>query len=194
MTYKIVSFFTIGTPYEKEIQSLMESLERLGLPHDIRGVDSRGSWDLNTKHKPLFIKEMLEAHQEAIVWLDADSVVKRNPWIFSQIDTDVAMYYKTTGPCADRFGGHELISAAMYFANNKRSRLLLDMWIDEQTRPDQPETQLIEQRALQRCIPVWREGHKGTLSFLPQQYCRIFDAPEDHVCIIQNQASRRFGR
>jgi hypothetical protein len=193
--FRIVSFFTIGTPYENEIRSLTESLERLCIPFDIRGIDSLGSWDLNTKHKPVFIKEMLDAHsEEAIVWLDADAVVLRTPTIFNQIDTDIGVYYKTTGPTAERFKGQELITATMFFANNKRTRTLLDMWILEQSRLDQPETQLIEQRALHRTIPIWCRENKGTITILPQSYCRIFDAEEDHRVIEQRQASRRFGR
>jgi hypothetical protein len=192
--FKVVSFFTVGTPYENEIQNLVGSLDRHKVPHDIRGIDSLGSWDLNTKHKPVFIKEMLDAHKEAIVWMDADAVVLKYPHIFDQIDTDIAVYYKTTGPCADRFCGQELITATMYFANNRRTRTLMDMWMLEQSRIDQPESQLIEQRALHRTIPVWRRENKGTVTILPQSYCRIFDAPEDHRVIEQHQASRRFGR
>jgi hypothetical protein len=147
------------------------------------------------KYKPVFIKEMLDAHpDESIVWIDADAVVLKYPNIFGQIDTDIGVYYKTTGPCADRFGGQELITASMYFANNKRTRTLLEMWIWEQSRLDQPESQLVEQRALHRTIPIWRRENKGTITILPQSYCRIFDAEEDHRVIVQNQASRRFGR
>jgi len=191
---KIISFFTIGTPYEKEVRNLVESVEALKLPHDIRGIDGFGSWDLNTKYKPVFIKDMLDHHQCPVVWLDADAVVLRPPVIFDQIDTDIGVYYKTTGPTADRFKGQELITATMYFANNRRTRELLDMWMLEQNRIDQPESQLIEQRALHRTIPIWRRENKGTVTILPQSYCRIFDAEEDHWIISQHQASRRFGR
>lgn len=193
--FRIVSFFTIGTPYEKEIGNLVDSLVRLSIPHDIRGIDSLGSWDKNTKHKPAFIKQMMDAHpQDAIVWLDADAVVLRPPTIFNEIDTDVGFYYKTTGPTADRFKGQELVTATMFFSNTMWARMLLDMWIAEENREEQPESQLIEQRALQRVIPEWREETGGTITILPQSYCRIFDAEEDHRVIQQNQASRRFGR
>jgi len=193
--FRIVSFFTIGTPYEQEIDALRKSLIDLGISSDIRGVPSLGSWDLNTKMKPIFIKEMLSKYpNENIVWLDADSVVLKYPHIFDEIDTDVAFYYKTTGPTADRFKGKELISATMFFANTLMSEILLAMWIEEEHKPEQPETQLIEQRALQRVVFRWKEETSGTLTYLPQSYCRIFDAEEDHRVIVQNQASRRFGR
>lgn len=192
--FKVVSFYTINTPYEKEISNLKESLVRFNVPHDIRGIDSLGSWEENTKHKPIFIKQMLEACNHPVVWLDGDSAVKTYPDLFDGIDTDIAIYYKTTGPTAERFGGCELITATMYFANNNRTMALLDMWISEEHRVGQPETQIIEQRALQRVIPLWRGTYRGTISLLPQSYCRIFDAPEDTRVIVQNQASRRFGR
>lgn len=190
--FTIISFYTIGTGYEKEIQSLSQSVIKLGIPHDIRGINSKGSWEENAKQKPVFIRGMLEdITTPALVWLDADSVVLRYPDIFNHIVTDVAFYFKTTGPCAKRFKGYELITATMYFANNDRTRALIDMWIEEQNKPGQPELNLIEQRALQRVLGPWQEQYKGTITQLPQSYCRIFDAPEDHRVIVQNQASRR---
>jgi hypothetical protein len=194
VTFKVVSFFTNGTPYEKEIQNLKESLIRFNVPHDIRGITSLGSWEENTKHKPIFIKQMLNLYNHPVVWLDGDSVIKTYPQLFHSIDTDIAVYYKTTGPVAQRFGGGELITATMYFDNNFKAIALLDMWIEEENRQGQPEVQIIEQRALQRVIPIWRERYHGTISILPQSHCRIFDAEEDQRVIVQNQASRRFGR
>jgi hypothetical protein len=193
MNYTVISFYTVNTPYAYEVKNLIRSLDALGIPHDIRGIDGKGSWEENAKQKPLFIRDMLNhRNDEALVWLDADSVVLNRPWIFSQITTDVAFYFKTTGPCAQRFGGLELITAAMYFANNEWARDLIDRWIEEEIRPHQPEQSLIEQRALQRVLGAWQKESEGTLTYLPQSYCRIFDAPEDHRVIQQNQASRRF--
>jgi hypothetical protein len=190
----VSSFYTIGTPYEQEIRSLIDSLVRFGIAHDIEGIANLGTWEDNARQKPVFIKRKLNEHKnKAIVWLDADSVVMSRPDIFERIFTDAAFYFKTTGPTAKRFGGHELISAAMYFANNEQAKKLLDLWIAEENMPDQPEHCLFEQRALQRVVWPWMKAG-GTLSYLPQSYCRIFDAPEDTRVIVQNQASRRFGR
>lgn len=192
---KFISFYTIGTGYEEEIKHLIQSLNGLGIKHDIRGIRDRGSWEENARRKPFFIREILTTtDSQAVVWLDADSVVLRRPDILYQIDTDTALYFKTTGPCAERFGGHELITATMYFESNDRTQTLLDMWIKEQDKSDQPEQNLIEQRALQRVLGQWQQQCQGTITYLPQSYCRIFDAPEDHRVIVQNQASRRFRR
>jgi hypothetical protein len=193
MSFTVVSFFTIGTPYEQEIRGLRDSLEGLGVDHDIRGVPNFGSWEANTRHKPFFIRKMLDEHRGPVVWLDADAVVRKYPHLFTMVMADVGVYYQLTGPTAKRFGGVELVTATMFFSNNDRARSLLDAWISEQDRPDQPEIQLIEQRALQRAIPAWRQACGGSVSFLPQSYCKIFDSQDDKI-ITQHQASRRFGR
>lgn len=195
MKFKIISFYTIGTGYENEIKSLIQSLDKLNVPYDIRWINDLGNWEDNAKQKPVFIRNMLNiADEQALVWLDADSVVLSYPDIFNHINTDAAFYFRTTGANAKRLGGYELITATMYFANNDRARVLLDMWIAEETKISQPEQCLIEQRALQRIINQWQAQHHGTITYLPQSYCRIFDALEDDRVILQNQASRKFRR
>lgn len=193
MKFKAISFYTSGTGYEGEVKSLIQSLDRFNIPHDVRGVLSLGGWSKNSLYKPVFIREMLAGTDSpALVWLDADSVVVSYPDLFGKIVTDVAFYFRTTGRVAERFNGHELITASMYFSNNERVRTLLDMWIKETHNTLQPDHILVEQRSLQRVIASWQERHQGTVTYLPQSYCRIFDAPEDHRVIVQNQASRRF--
>jgi len=192
MKYKAISFYTIGTGYEKEAQSLIQSLDKFNIPHDVRGVPNLGGWHKNSLHKPIFIGEMLkEAQGQALVWLDADSIVLRYPDIFDRIETDVAFYFRTTGRGAERFGGYELVTASMYFSNNERVRALVDMWVQETRNKNQQDHNLVEQRSLQRVLSVWQEQWHGTITYLPQSYCRIFDAPEDHRVIVENQASRR---
>lgn len=188
----MISFFTVGTSYEDEIKTLKQSLDKYGIKHDIRYINSLGGWQANTIYKAEFIRSMLfvmeETGEKAMVWLDADSVVSRYPGMFDHIDTDVAFYFRTSGPVAQRMGGYELISAAMYFKINHRVKALLDMWIANNER----NQLVLDQRNLQAIIPEWRERFAGTVTYLPQSYCRIFDAPEDPRVIIQNQASRRF--
>lgn len=193
MKFTVISFYTIGTGYEQEIKSLVQSLDKFGIRHCIRGIQNRGGWHKNSMYKPIFIREQLASmDDQALVWLDADSVVLQYPRIFDNIITDVAFYFRTTGNAAQRFGGEELITASMYFSNTFCARALVDLWIDETRNNQQQDRNLVEQRSLQRVLPAWREKCYGTITYLPQSYCRIFDAPEDHRVIVQNQASRRF--
>lgn len=191
MKFTVVCYYTSGTPYQEEVKNLIQSLDRFGIKHDIRAISSLGGWQKNTLYKAQFIRGIIDerekAGDEAIVWLDADSVVLRPPEIFSAIATDCAFYFKTVGPASDRRGGRELISASMYFAINSRAKQLLDMWIEENGKNGRG----LEQWNLQTVLPAWRNSG-GTYTVLPQSYCRIFDAPEDHRVIVQNQASRRF--
>ena len=190
--FTVISFYTTKSPYEKEVKNLSKSLDDFNINHIIQAIEPRGTWEENAKYKPIFIKEMLQSTETPILWLDADAVVLKYPHIFDTITTDVALYYRTTGPCAVRFKGYELITATMYFNNTSRAEALVDMWLKEQDTTT--ESSLIEQRSLQHIIPTWQAQHKGTITYLPQSYCRIFDAPEDNTVIQQNQASRRFRR
>ena len=40
----IVGYYTVNTPYEEEAKNLLESLNRLGINHDISGVKTLGNW------------------------------------------------------------------------------------------------------------------------------------------------------
>lgn len=189
-----VSYYTANTHYEGESKILIDSLNRFKLPHDIRAIQNFGTWQENTMYKAQFIKQMLSEHKDksSIVWIDVDAVIESHPEYLFQIDTDIAVYYRTKGASVERlrqrYGWNkELVSATMYFKTNDSSMKLLDMWIESNKKDEA----CLEQRNLQKVVELWRkEG--GTLSWLPQQYNRIFDAQEDLITITQNQASRRF--
>lgn len=187
--YKVVSYYTVNTSYEKEVQGLIQSLDRFNIDHDVIGIDQLGSWQSNTMYKATFISEMMKKHYpRPIVWIDADAVVQHPPHFFNMIDSDAAFYFRTKGGRVPRIPeDSELISAAMYFKTNDKARLLVDMWIEE-NKKDQRD---LEQHNLQKVIPAWR-AVGGNMSVLPQTYCKIFDSDPDYTVIVQNQASRRF--
>lgn len=192
MKYTVISYYTRNTPYEQEVKNLIQSLNKFKIPHDIRFIDSLGSWQANTFYKARFIRDMIqvrkEAGDEAVVWLDADAVVLRPLEIFDNIDTDTAFYFYSGSRYAQRTNGRELISATMFFRINNRVVDLLDRWIEK--NKNQADGGL-EQWNLHTVLDKWR-ADGGTVSWLPQSYCRLFDYPEDPRCVVQNQASRRF--
>jgi hypothetical protein len=75
----------------------------------------------------------------------------------------------------------------MYFANNACARRLVDLWIIE----NELDEERLEQYNLRQVLPAWRKEHGGRLGFLPESYCKIFDAEPDPIVVQQNQASRR---
>lgn len=184
-----VCYYTKNTSYEKEVQGLIQSLDKFNIPHDIVPVESLGSWQANTTFKATFLLQMLKKYApRPIVWFDADSVLLRKPEFFSMIDADAAFYYRTTGGRTGRISEcSELISATMYFKTNDSVERLLNMWISANKK----NIRDLEQHVLQEVIPQWRKNG-GIMTVLPQTYCKIFDSDPDNIVIMQNQASRRF--
>ena len=188
MNFTVVSYYTVNTPYEKEVQNLIASLDRFQIPHDIRGIESKGGWQSNTMFKAQFLKQMLDEVPGAIVWMDADATVEKSPDFLNYVDVDAAFYFRTNGGRVGRIPEpFELLSGTMYFANNSIVRGLFDLWIEENNK-DQRD---LEQHNLQKVVPRWRAAG-GRMGLIPQTYCRIFDAKWDDSVIVHHQASRRF--
>lgn len=182
----IVSFYTLDTPYEEEVKSLRESLEKLELKHDIQGVKLDGTWRENLHYKPVFIKEMLDKHQESVFWLDADAVVRGKPNLLYSTKCDVAFAMHN---------GFILNGAALYFANTKMARNILDRWV-KFDKAHLASDLVLDQTTLQLVVTgydMWETD--TTIMILPPSYCKIFDSKSQEWAqpvIVQNQASRRF--
>lgn len=71
----VISFFTVGTPYEEEVQRLRASCERFGLDYLIAAKEPRNSWVQNCAMKGPFVLEQLERAQRPVLWIDADGEV-----------------------------------------------------------------------------------------------------------------------
>lgn len=82
----VVSFYTVGTPYEDDAKVLAASCDRHGLKHDIRPVATSGAWSGNCGKKAAVIRDALEKH-DRILFLDADCEV-RAPLPLFDADTD----------------------------------------------------------------------------------------------------------
>ena len=183
MNFRIVSYYTRNTSYELEAKKLMESLEKLGLPYEVEVIDTLGSWQKNTHYKAIFIRRMMEKHDEDVVFLDADCVVRRYPKLFDEINAyeyvaDIAVHY---------FQGKQLASGTLYFANCPFVQALVDSWIEENKKNPNGFDQKNLQNVLER-------GWKNlTVFHLPPEYCKIFDLMADvkDPVIEHFQASRR---
>jgi len=133
MKYIVISYYTKNTPYETEVERLIESLKRFNIEYDIIGIDNLGDWQKNTMYKATFILSMIRKYApRPIVWLDVDAILKDKPIFLDMIDADAAFYYRTDGGRVPRIPEDcELISAAMYFEPNEYTEMLLKMWIEE---------------------------------------------------------------
>lgn len=182
----VISYYTEGTGYEKEVQGLLSSLRRFNLEYDIKGIKSLGDWQKNTHYKAKFIKAMLMKHRKPVLWIDADAVINKYPFLFNDLDADVACYFRNYGkfPISSRKEGKELLSGTLYFDHNEKVLALLSKWI----KANKANPTRWEQKNLEEAIKGW----DGRIVELPPQYCKIFDTMKsvDNPAITHYQASR----
>lgn len=158
---KFISYYTPN--YKEQADRLRNSLNELRLPYCIEEIPNLGSWDKNTHHKPEFILKHLIS-SDAVVWTDADSVIRENPILFNDLDADVAFH---------RFKGKELLSGTVYFRNTYATIQLLMKWIA--INLEKPE--IFDQKNLDEAIS-YIENLK--IYTLPPEYVWIFDLSKDY--------------
>ena len=174
-----VSMFTAGTPYEEEVKSLQKTLDGFGLPYEIVGLRTQGSWEKNTQMKPQVIKGIMDKHNKDIVWVDADAEILKYPELFYSLDCDIAFHYIKEW--------NEKMTGTMYFKNNTISREVLNKWIALNEKNNNPDA--INFQAVMEGFNDLR------ITDLPNEYIHISDNKYlqcTEPVIIHNQASRRF--
>lgn len=177
----VISFYTAGTPYEQEIETLIESCQRFNLETHIEGLDPVGSWVENCAMKGPFVLDCLQRFARPVLWLDADAEVVRYPALFDNADFDVAAYRNREG---------ELLSGTAYFAASDEAIALAARWAER----CQQDPHTWDQKHLRAAVNA---DSDATFKRLPQAYCKIFDRPWRHGemrgdVIVHHQASRRF--
>lgn len=182
-----ISFYTSGTPYEAEAAELLVTLRQMGLAKrsEIVAAPTLGDWTKNCAQKPLVIRNAMLRHEGSpIVWLDADSRLRKYPHLFDSFAADV--------DCAFHLlDGHELLSGTLYFGPGQGAWDLAQAWCDRCRR--QPG--VWDQKSLHEVINENPGAY--SLASLPEEYCAIFDRGKvrpDRVVIEQMQASRRLKR
>lgn len=189
----IISFYTKGTPYEDEVQKLIESCRQFDLETAIEGVDSFGSWELNCAYKPFFIWQMLEKLERPLLWVDADGVFLKKPKWQEAFDADLSVRFH---PELSWDHPSKVITSTLLAAPSVQGRAIIRKWIQETQQSLLNPGRTLEfwdQIALRDALRGW----EGILEPLPLTYAKIFDHPSDCATapdpIIEHyQASRRF--
>ena len=186
----ILSFYTVGTPYQLEVQNLIASCEKFGLETEIVGVESFGSWELNCAYKPFFILQKLNELERPVLWVDADGVFVREPTWQKAFEADLAVRME---PVADDHPSR-VISSTVFVRESGRG--LMRLWCQECQRmlldPNRRE-EFWDQIALREAI----KKSEAKVSEIPLEYAKIFDHAGDlekkiAPVIEHYQASRRF--
>jgi len=135
-----VGYYTIGTPYERESLVLRESLDALGLEHDIVGVPRFATWQQATQHKAKIVRQMLKKYKRRIMYIDVDSIVlSRLDLSFDEMNVDIA---------AVLFNNEELLSGVVLFNYTPATIDVLNNWDTENTN----DPQSWDQRTLHKAI------------------------------------------
>jgi len=189
----VVGYYTVDTPYEEESKSLVRSLNKLGLNHDIVGVGSLGNWQANTRFKAKFMLDMLiKWPNHRLLYVDCDAVIHKMPELFINYHCDIAVRWQDF-----RWRKNECLSGTIYMENNDRTKRICELWRDINVAEGNKSTRM-EQWNLDTVInQMKREDKNFTYKNLPPEYTMIFDSMRamypNIVPVIEHfQASRRF--
>lgn len=174
----IVSFYT--SLYEQQQNVLRASLEKFGLKYDMQKIASRGPWKANCLYRGQFLINMMNKHNDNVVWVDADAEILKHPSLLYEIgeDVDLAWY--------DR-GGREFMLGTSYWKNTPLVKHLLMDWVSN-CDLNSPS---LSQKDFMRIFQMKYAG-KLIVKILPEEYCHIFDKPcEGDPVIVHNQMSRK---
>ena len=191
----VVSHYTIGTGYEKEVENLIASLDKWKLRYDIEAIESLGqengiqAWRRNSNYCSVLVQKMLRRYPNCdILRVDADAVFMQYPDIFIRDDfnADIAAHVHDF-----RWHRQELLGGTIFFRNTPTVQWLVGYWalLCMVERPRERNGDL-----LQEII----DSKKFNLTFaeLPDTYCQIFDIMKNvkDPVITHFQASRRYKR
>jgi len=196
--WQMISYYTVRTPYEEEVQKLVKSALKVGVPLKTYGLPATGSWRGNLNHKSATILKAFEEFPDKdIVFVDADAIIHRWPALFDELSTkavyDVsACFFSYTKRSGDK---DELLSGTLWFRNAEVGRALVRRWHEIGLERRDVRHQYCLKLAIQE---LQRSGIPVRVFRHPFAYTCIFDyrqARKGVAPVIEHyQASRRFRR
>ena len=193
MNHIYVAFYTKDSPYEKEIEKLIETLEQFNLDYVIKDYKCRKDWLKNIHYKPICILDTMNKYPDKnIVYTDADSIIKQMPDLFFNTKADFMAHIRKDRVNNRLFINGEMLSGTLYFANNERVKRFVEKWVDQSNRYI---GKITEQHLLQMMYndgTLTKMGIKGKL--LPAEYCCIPLLMKDIVPVIEHHQLSRVTR
>ena len=193
MNHIYVAFYTRNTPYEKEIEKLIESLEKFNLEYIIKDYESRKDWLKNIHYKPECILDVMnDFPNKNIVYTDADSVIKQIPKLFFNTKADIMAHIRENRRNDKLFINGEILSGTLYFANNERAIRFVKEWV---IASNKNIGEITEQHLLQMMFNNERHIKLG-IEFepLPAEYCCIPVLMNNIVPVIEHHQLSRTTR
>lgn len=189
----VISYYTVGTPYEEEAKHLVASCARFNLSCQIEGIPDQGSWRKNCAIKPYFLRDKMRQLQRPLLWVDVDAVFLK-PMQFEPFMLSDFAILKCNEEDDPRFA---VRAGTVYINNTVAGQKGLDLWChysDQVMQAKEDCPSFSDQVSL---YFVFLAGKNSHVSLLPESYCKIFDHTSPGFCneetvIEHNQASRRF--
>jgi hypothetical protein len=179
----IVCFHTTDPFYTDHAERMAKSAHLFGFQVELHAVDLKEHWDVITRYKATFLKEMLLKHNAPIIWMDADSrMVEYTPKFeeFASSDAEVGICWSSW---------EELNTGVMALKPTQVVYSMLDAWIDKNAHTP---LRILEQRVLQN---LYDAGEFPGLKVMPfsESFVKMYDCRRQentHAIIMQLQASR----
>lgn len=184
----IVSYYTEGTPYEREVEGLIESCKKLGLETSIDPIPNFGSWEKNCCFKPKYLLQKLQQCSRPILWLDADAVVLQKPSLFETLEKDIALH--VSEPLPDDHPS-KMTSGTLFINHTQEAKRILEAWSEETDTLFQENPQLWDQETLRNVLLE----SEGSYFPLDSRYYWVYDKenpefPLEEAFFVHFQASR----
>jgi hypothetical protein len=190
----VISFYTLGTPYEKEVKKLIDSCVQFDIESDIVGLTSQGSWEKNCAMKPLFMLQKMKEWDRPVLWVDADAAFLRAPNLQEFAEYDFSARVNEFLP---KHHESRILSGTIYASNTPSAINVLEKWgeLSKKVLHDtERKMEFWDQTALRDAIAL-----NENLRFFPMplKFVKIFDfddlfISEQEVVIEHYQASRRY--
>lgn len=121
MDFTIISY-AMGRRYEKHYWQLQGWADRnKKYKTDFHILPEKGDYYANTRYKPSFILQMLEKYQAPVLWLDVDSIIKRDIGEYIGGDEIMAVRHETSGI-------KPYYACCLYFPYNESTLALVKKW------------------------------------------------------------------
>lgn len=181
----IISYYTRGTPYEKEAEQLRLSAEKFGFEYRIEGIEPFGKWHEHTCYKPTFILQKMEELKRPVVWIDADAEIVQKPSFPFHCDMALRI-------CDEYPADHPsyLYAGTLFFNYTVSALELVKDWSLACQKAMQENVFTVDQQMLGRQLLK----SKAIIYQLPIGYTAIFEEeiPLSELYIVHYQASRLY--
>lgn len=145
-------------PGHGDFEELKASLRKFGIQYDLRILDKKEG-RLYGYSQAIFLKKMLYHYRpHPVVWMDPGTCIRRYPAQFDVQSTEVAVYVDDKNAT--------MSPVIIYLANNKKTQLMLDTWIER----NEFQVENSERLNLRLSLLDWQAQHKGKIGMLPVTY------------------------